>query len=358
MRPKAGVVGHGNRVAEARRMAELASGEVRPEKALERYRAAMALLDGQEDEPLFADTLRWMGTVQRELGDSVEAESLYTRSLRLAEAHGHVGSQAHALNCLALIAQRRAQMEIAAGYYRRAALLAVRSQDHRLKGMIEQNLGVLESIRGDLDSALVRYRDSLNAFELAKDDQGRSWVLNNLGMLYTTVGQFQKAEVSLTKALELARRRSDLHMESLILVNKGALLIRLERFDDAESALTRALTLADSRRDTIRRGEVHKYRAVIRREQNALDEAMTLLATAQDLAVESGDTLLCAEILRELGDTWAAKGDIKRAVGCWEQARVHFLELGAVLESVEVQRKLRTHHASGDPMASGERESA
>ena len=55
----------------------------------------------------------------------------------------------------------------------------------------------MASVRGDLDSALVRYNDSLSAFERADDEQGMCWVLNNLGLLHTTLNHREEAEDSL-----------------------------------------------------------------------------------------------------------------------------------------------------------------
>src|SRR5438105_2859906 len=73
--------------AEARRLAELARaaglGES-PDDALQWHRDALSLLGTDEPTPLFADVLRWQGTVLRDRGRTSEAEPLYRRSLEIA----------------------------------------------------------------------------------------------------------------------------------------------------------------------------------------------------------------------------------------------------------------------------------
>ena len=93
-----------------------------------------------------------------------------------------------------------------------ATSVADREPDRGL--LREQNLGVMASIQGDLDSALVRYNDSLRAFQKAEDQEGTCWVLNNLGILLTTLDKLDDADTHLnrpspllmTELMKLSRR--------------------------------------------------------------------------------------------------------------------------------------------------------
>ena len=296
-------------------LAEEARCAALPDRALELYEQALSELDGDDPVPLAADILRRMGTIRRELGESVEAELLYTRSLRIAELVESPGGQAHALNCLALMAQRKAQNAVASEYYRQAVLLARAVQDHRLIGMIEQNLGVMASIRGDLPAALNSYRASSLAFDRAGDDEGRMWVLNNIGMAYMNLGEHVASKEALEHGLDIARRVADTHMESIFLVNKAALAIQVGCLDVAAGMLDDALVLADARHDSIRRCEALKLKAILLRKSGSERRVIEILESAHDLAIEAGDTLLTAEVTRELGDAWEAVGDLPRAIG-------------------------------------------
>ena len=95
-----------------------------PMAALAHYAEALDLVSDGEHEPDRADIIRWKGTVRRELGDTSEAEALYRKSLEISESCGYGAGQAHAINCLAIIAQRKGDVDAAATLYRRGARLA------------------------------------------------------------------------------------------------------------------------------------------------------------------------------------------------------------------------------------------
>ena len=110
--------------------------------ALDRYAEATELLSDESDSAKRADIVRWMGTVRSDMGDTSEAETLYRQSLAMSESIGYEAGEAHAMNCLAIISQRKGEVDEAAALYRRGARLATLAGEHRLSGMIEQNLGV------------------------------------------------------------------------------------------------------------------------------------------------------------------------------------------------------------------------
>lgn len=144
-----------------------------------------------------------------DLGDIEGADVLYGDSVTLAAELGDVAATASALNCRAVIAQRRVRVRSAASLYARAKRLAAEAGDIRLFGMIEQNLGVLANIRGELETALQHYRAALAAFEEVRDDEAVSWVLNNLGMLQTDGGTPGWTTSGLTRGGRTRRARRD-----------------------------------------------------------------------------------------------------------------------------------------------------
>ena len=79
--------------------------------SLSKLEAAHSLLRDSEPSPLQVDVQRWLGTTLRELGETEAAESHYQQSGALAREVGYEPGEAHALNCLAIIAQRRGDVE-------------------------------------------------------------------------------------------------------------------------------------------------------------------------------------------------------------------------------------------------------
>src|SRR4051812_22739387 len=123
---------------EARRLAELARaaglGES-PDDALGWHREALTLLGTDDATPLLSDVLRWQGSVLRDRGQTSEAEPLYQQSLRIAMELAYDSGQAHALNCLGSLAQRRGDLNAAANFFTDALSIAERCGERRLIGM-------------------------------------------------------------------------------------------------------------------------------------------------------------------------------------------------------------------------------
>jgi tetratricopeptide (TPR) repeat protein len=308
--------------------------------ALARYEEASGLLLDLSPTPLLANLLRWMGSVHRDLGNAAEADRSYAESLRVAELTETVSGQAAALNCRAVMAQRRGELSEAQALYRRAARLATEAGEIRLAGMIEQNLGVLANIRGDLDGALVRYRAALRAFQRVGDDEALSWVLNNMGMLLNDLNLSERAEKCFVQGLEIARARRDRPMEGILLTNYAEGLIGLQRLDEAEEALDDALGLAREGGDGARAAEALRFKGALERERGCFAEAAVHLAEALDLARSVGDPLQIAEVLRESGDLHLSEGNLVAAVGAWGEALSGFERLEANLDAKAVRTRL------------------
>jgi tetratricopeptide (TPR) repeat protein len=301
--------------------------------ALSRYEEARTLLEGIEPTPLHANLLRWSGSVLRDLGRVDEADELYQDSFDVADRVGAIAAKASALNCRAVIAQRRGELDEATALFRRAAHHAVESGEIRLSGMIEQNLGVLANVRGDLDGALVRYRAALRAFEEVSDDEAVSWVLNNMGMLLNDLGLPLRAEKSFNQGLEIAARRRDRPMEGVLRTNYAESLIALKRWDHAAEQLDEALSIARAGDDAARVGNALKFRGVLERERGDLQTASTLLDAALSIGEDVADPLLVAESLRERGELRNLMGLVDQALDDWEAARRGFKVLHATLDA-------------------------
>ena len=212
--------------------------------------------------------------------------------------------------------------------------------EHRLAGMVEQNLGVLANIQGDLDGALVRYRASLRQFEEGEFQEGMSWVLNNLGMLHTDLEKYQEAEQYFLRALEIARNQKDLHTQALLESNLAEVYIRLEQWSDAELHVSGTLAIAEERGDPLRRADGLKFLGMIQRAKGEFSIATETLSQAHELAEESEDVLLTAEAARELGETHAQARDFERAREFFERANKLFTEMNASLDAAGVQERL------------------
>jgi tetratricopeptide (TPR) repeat protein len=309
-------------------------------KALGLYDDAIETLEREQDLALLADALRWKGTVHREQGDTEVAYRCYAQSLIHAENCGSAGGKAHALNCLAIIAQRRGNLVESEQLYVQAADYAGRAGDVRLLGMIEQNRGVLLNTRGNFAAAEARYSNSLGAFERAHDDEAVSWVLNNLGLLYTKLGHYQRAIETFERGLAIARARKDVLVQNVLMLNLALVWVTIGKLDIAERACATSLEEARVRGDHLTIAEALKCRARIERERGAFEESIATLRIGIFEAEGLEDRLLQAELLREFGQTSRALGNSADARLAWREAAESFEDVGAQHEAAEINALL------------------
>lgn len=317
-------------------MARAAEQQGQTDTSLAYFDDAIALLEHETDQPFFADVLRWKGTVFREQGETEAAYRYYKKSVAHAERLGAVGAQAHGLNCLAIVAQRRGDLRECETNYVLAKQLATKAGDARLLGMIEQNRGVLMSVKGNVAGAESRYSISLAAFEEAGDDEAVSWVLNNMGMLYTKLGHYQLAIETLERGLAIAVARKDAVVESIIALNLAEVWIVVGKLDLADEACSKSLDEARRRNDHLAIAGALKCRARIERERGAFQESIATLRIGIFEAEGLEDRLLQAEMLREFGQTCRALGNSADARLAWQDAAESFQGVGAIHEAAEI----------------------
>jgi len=309
-------------------------------KAISLFDDALAQFSEDSTDPFLPDVLRWKGTLLREKGDTEAAFRCYTMSLEKARLIGSEKAEAHALNCLGTVAQRRCDLKECERLYAEASILASKAGDARLLGMIEQNRGVMASMRGDFAQAAGFYSNSLGAFEMVGDAEPMSWVLNNLGILHTKIRNFEEARGYLERGLAIAINRSDTVVENVIRLNLAEVWFGLERFEQADECCVEALEQAQRRGDHLTAAGALKIRAAIERQRGALDKSIATLRIAIYEAEGAEDRLLHAEMLRELGEISRAVGNAGAARSAWREAVDSYKGIGAVQEVAEVQQRL------------------
>jgi tetratricopeptide (TPR) repeat protein len=297
--------------------------------ALQHHRDALALLDDDVQTPLHADVLRWQGTVLRDRGRTSDAESLYRESLEIASALGYELGVAHALNCLAGLAQRRGDLNTAGRLLTDAHILADRCGDRHLVTMIQSNLGVISDIRGNTIAAIAHFRVALRVAESMDDDQQVVRVLINYSVLLVKQGRYEEAERALRRGAALARKRGDLYYEGVFEENRADLHLTIGEVDEAYPAIKRALEIAERRDDSVRKAAALKLRGAYERLSGRAHEAADTLRHALTLAAVGEDALLGAEILYQFGIALYDANDTSMAREVWNTALDAFERIAA-----------------------------
>ena len=317
---------------QAQRIAEQARAAcygASPEASVQRHQEALQLIEGEETLPFHADVLRWQGTVLRDRGRTSEAEPLYRKSLEVASQIGYEGGVAHALNCLAGLAQRRGDLMTAADLLTDAHVLAAKCGDSSLATMIQTNLGIIADIRGNSTSAVGHFRIALRIAELMGDEQQIIRVLINLGSVLIKMGRFDEADVASTRGLAIARQRGELYYEGVFEENRAELRLMRNEVEDAFPSIRRAYDIADQRRDDVRKASALKLRGAYERLVGRPHDAAESLQHGLTLAAVGEDALLGGEILYQFGLALEERGDGALATEVWRTAVETFERIAA-----------------------------
>jgi len=316
-------------------------------EALVAYDMAASMITGLPPGAFHADLYRWKGTLLRDLGETAKADCLLKRSLDIAHYVLYSDGVASAQNALAAIYLRRGDVATARQLYGDASLNAASASDQRLYALIEQSLGAIAEIQGDLEGARVRYHMSLRSLRATGDDEGVSLALHRIALAHIESGRFTEAAQAFDQAEELASARADRLTEARIALGRTLLHLSSGRLEEAEREHARATSITERRHERPLRAEALFVGARVHRARGELAEAASLLDEAAVLAEKNEDVLARARILMELGNVYHESSEHERAIDLWREALAGFTALGASHE-VEALRQRLAARTGGD----------
>jgi tetratricopeptide (TPR) repeat protein len=309
-------------------------------EALVAYDMAASLIAGLPPGAFHADLHRWKGMLLLDLGDTAQADCLLRRSLDVAHYVVYAEGVAQAQSALAAVHLRRGDVATARQLYGDASLNAAATSDQRLYAIIEQRLGAIAQIQGDLEGARIRYHMSLRALRATGDDEGVSWALLCIALVHMEGGRLAEAAQAFDQAEELASARGDRFTEARVALGRALMHLAKGGLDDAELQHSRATSITEVRYERPLRAEALLVGARLHRARGALDEAVSSLERAAGVAASSEDVLARARILEELGDVQAERGEHDRAHELREAALTGFTRLGASSRVEALRRRL------------------
>ena len=306
--------------------------------AIEKYRAAIEAALADHDGLTQAEALRRLSVVMHRQGENGVAHELCKQSLEVARALGDAVLAAEALNTLGGFELEAGKTGDAGDLFRRA--LAMARDIPALVGRIEQNLGIIANIRGDLNAALEHYQNSLTASMRARDDSGCAIAYHNLGMISADQQQWELADRYFDSSLALADSLGDVRMRGLCLLNRTEVFIARQRFEEARLSAEDALRMFDELDARAQKADAYKFLGVVYRETGRPVLAEARLRSAIQLASECGSQLGEAEASRELAKLHQQMGRNQEALGLLNSARSLFVHLDARGDLSDVTRKV------------------
>jgi tetratricopeptide (TPR) repeat protein len=313
------------------------AGSIRHAEAA--YNSLIVAATRQQDHATLAVAFRRRAVLAHQSGDSARARSALQQSYAVATMMGDRRLTAETLNTLGGLELETRNLEAAEQALLEAEALA--SQDPTILARVEQNLGIVSNIRGDLEVAETHYRRSLAAYEALPDPHGSAIAHHNLGMLAADRADFAKASEHYATCEKLAEDSRDLHLVALCLLNHAEALVALNRPTVARQNAEAAERMFQGLGVHFDAGDVHRVLALCDRAEGQLGQAESRLGQARELARQTGARLTEAEVLRELGRLYRQTGRSAEGVALLHEAAQSFAGLGARGEAEATEREAR-----------------
>src|SRR5438128_1342634 len=267
-------------------------------EAIAAYEAAIAGAERAGQQAVLAEALRRLAVVRHHRGESVQARELCRRSHAVARRAGNTVLAGEALNTLGGIDLETDAVAQARQHFLRA--LELGGQSRELRARVEQNLGVLANIQGDVDEALARYGRSLEAYRASNDEHGCAIAYHNLGMASADRQQFDEAERFFRQSYEIAERAGDAYLQGLCLGNHAKVHVARGRYEDARCNAEAALAVFERVGVGSAKADAYRVIGMVYRETGRTALAEARFHSAIELAVSAGAVLNEAEAPREL----------------------------------------------------------
>nr|UXE46021.1 hypothetical protein Hi04_10k_c554_00020 [uncultured bacterium] len=303
-------------------------------EAIEGYEAAIYAAERAEERTVLAEALRRLAVVYHTRDDSTRARELCRRSYQVAREIGNDLLAGEALNTLGGLDLFTGSLDDARSNFLQALDMGGRSGE--LRARVDQNLGILANIKGELDEAVTWYERSLDAYRAAGNQHGCAIANCNLGIVNADRERFDDADGYFQQSLEIAERAGDVYLQGLCLVNHAEVHVARQRFDEARHGAESALVLFDQLGAKGAKSDAYRVIGVVYRETGRPALAESRLRSALELAVSSGSTLGEAEACRELALLFQSMGRNQEALTLLNNAHRLFRRLDARVELVNI----------------------
>jgi putative nucleotidyltransferase with HDIG domain len=282
--------------------------------------------------------LRWLGRAYLEQGNRGAALDILEVAVASADVIGSPPAVAQALNVVGIVYQTAGDLDQAATIYAAAREKAELAGDSALIAMIDQNLGTVAMIRGDLRGALEAFRLSHLGYQALRMRNHEAQVLNNIALAYMELGELSDAEAAYDEAARVFEEDGDHARQLDLAVNKVQLYIAGRRYDEALAQCHKLLAMRTDEAAPWR-GEVFRHIGVIARARGDFPEATDNLLKAEQRALESGDLLLRADVSEQLAELYWAQERHKDMLHRLNEAHSLYTQLKAQHRVAQVEKR-------------------
>lgn len=201
--------------------------------------------------------------------------------------------------------------------------------DYALKGKIEINLGIVNSIKGKSDEALGYFKRALLNYEKINDKKRVAEIHQNIGMVYSKKGEYNSAIKKFDESLAAAIESNYLQTIGVIYISKAFVYSQLRDYSLSTAFADKAMEVAYKLNDKLTIAEVYKIKGVIQKNLKNYPLSENYLLTSLRLNVDAGNQLNQAETHHELGLLYKEMKDDKKSKENFNLALDYFKKINA-----------------------------
>jgi putative nucleotidyltransferase with HDIG domain len=307
-------------------------------EAIEAYAATIAVANQTAERTVMAEALRRLSILRYRRDEFAEAQELCRKSYQVAQEIGNQLLAAEAMNTMGAQALTSGSLEEARKNFLTALELGGESRE--LRARVDQNLGILANIQGDLDEASTRYALSLDAYRSSGDEHGCALAYHNMGMVSRHRGRYDEADRYFRESHDIAERAGDVYLQGLCLASQAEVQVARQRFEEAKRVAESALVLFDQLGSRGGKADAYRILGVVYRETGRPALAESRLRSAIEMAIAAGSSLNQAEASRDLALVYQTMGRNQEALGLLNTAHTLFSRLDARVDLINVTGKM------------------
>jgi len=258
-------------------------------KAISFHESALTVAERADNKQLHVRSLNMLGVVYRRLEDIRKALDYHQEALVLAESIEDQTdvvkkSIAVSLNSMGNIYLALEQYDLAVQRFKKSMKIEENVGNKLGLAINYHNIGYAKEATGDLEGALVDYKESLSYNNEIDSDLGRLICKSTIGRIYIQQKEYQKAVKMITSALEIGKGLRDNFHLSGVYLNLGWVHIELENYKLAQTYLNESLTLSKEFNLKSAVAETYMHLSTLSKRQGKFEEALSFREQSYELS--------------------------------------------------------------------------
>lgn len=200
-------------------------------------------------------------------------------------------------------------------------------KDKAIYGMLEANLGTLNSILQNYNEAYNYYQRALIIFEKENNIRRIAEVTGNIGVLYLQKEEYNVALKFFDKSFLYSQNADVLNPMCVALLNKAFIYTKLNDFQLADVFANKAMEIAHKINDRLSIADIYKIKGIIQRSLGNYELSKNHLYTSLRINTDHENLLNLAETNYELGLLFVDMKRIKEAKKYFNLAGKEFKQL-------------------------------